>query len=444
MAAGNRVLWSEGLFLRAQHFQQQDRWTEGLVRGAWAAAALPAWGFRTLRLDGVALETGRIAVEAAAGIFPDGTPFAIPDLADPPEPLMIDPKRTGGPVLLALPVEQAGVVSFDPAHLDPSGARYRGQAEPMRDAVARGADPEEIEIARPQFRLLGPGEDASGFTALALCEVQGVKADGAVALAEDFLPPATTAAAASNYQSWLREIATGLERIAEAHGEIVRGGTGRSIENLLILELANAAHPRIAHMAAQQAFHPSELFLELSGLAGRMATFGSGSRSLTALPPYRHDAPGPAFAALIDTMRSLVLTLRRVEPKSFALPTRRHEQNVWKIRIDNPAILKTSRIVLRVGAEMSEDALRQIFVNQATVGSAEQFEGLWRSRLPGIPLRPLHSQPREIPYDGERLCLELDRHSEHWEPLANSVGFMIGVSGELPKEPVVDCYAVSR
>ena len=33
MSWTNRVVWQEGMFLRAQHFQQQDRWLEQLVRG---------------------------------------------------------------------------------------------------------------------------------------------------------------------------------------------------------------------------------------------------------------------------------------------------------------------------------------------------------------------------------------------------------------------------
>ena len=33
MSWTNRVIWQEGMFLRAQHFQQQDRWLEALVRG---------------------------------------------------------------------------------------------------------------------------------------------------------------------------------------------------------------------------------------------------------------------------------------------------------------------------------------------------------------------------------------------------------------------------
>ncbi|TIL19417.1 MAG: type VI secretion system baseplate subunit TssK, partial [Mesorhizobium sp.] len=84
-----------------------------------------------------------------------------------------------------------------------------------------------------------------------------------------------------------------------------------------------------------------------------------------------------AYSALADALRSLILSLRYIEPKSRALPVMRHSTNVWKIRIDNPKLLVASRIVIRVGSELSEDALRKIFVNQATVGSADQFEGLW-------------------------------------------------------------------
>ena len=59
-------------------------------------------------------------------------------------------------------------------------------------------------------------------------------------------------------------------------------------------------------------------------------------------------------------------------------------------------------------------------------------------RLPGIPLKPLHSQPREIPYDGDRLCLELDRKSEHWSRLQTAPGFVLGVSGKLEREPEIE------
>lgn len=443
MTERNKVVWSEGLFLRTQHFQQQDRYTEALMRATLRAAPLQSYGFTALTLDAAALDAGALAIARAEGLFPDGTPFSIPGTMAAPPPLAVKAAHAGL-ACLAVPMEQPGVATIDASHAEPSGARLRGELVPTPDTIRNGAAPEEIEIARLNARILAPGEATAGYTLLPIARIEGLRADGAVALAEGYLPPALIIGAADWYRNLLRELVTGLDRIADAHGALVLGGAGRSLENLLILELANTARPRLAHILAQNLHHPCALFEELAALAGRMATYGSSSRRLAEMPDYDHTDPQMAFAALADALRSLVLSLRHVEPKSRALTVARHMQNVWKVRIDNPEILRTSRIVLRVGSEMSDESLRRIFVDQATVGAADTFEKLWKSRLPGIKLKPLHSQPREIPYDGERLCLELDQKSEHWAQLLDAPGFVIGVSGTLEREPQIDCYAVSR
>ena len=444
MTDRNKVVWSEGLFLRTQHFQQQDRYAEGLVRRAIAASPLQGFGFSSLALDPAALAAGSVAIERAAGVFPDGTVFSLPDegLAVAPAPVKAGDET--GIVSLAIPAERAGAAQVDASHAAPSGARYRGEIVTVRDEIRGGADPAEVEIARLSPRLVMPGEETTGFTLLPLARVNGLTAHGEVALDDAFLPPALNIGAVAWYAGFARELAAGLDQIAEAHAGMVVGGAGASMENLLILQLANAARPRIAHLAAQNDVHPSELFLHLAGLAGQMATFGASNRRMSDLPVYDHADPQPAFRELSDTLRSLVLSLRHVEPKSRALRVSRHSDNIWTVRIDNPDILTRNRIVLRIGGDMSEALLRKLFVDQATVGSADEFDTLWKSRLPGIPLKPLHSQPREIPYDGDRLCLELDRSSEHWRSLEGAPGFVLGVSGKLEREPDIDCYAVSR
>lgn len=444
MADDNKVVWSEGLFLRTQHFQQQDRHTEALVRGALRAAPLQPVGFSVLKLDQAALDAGRVAIAAAAGLLPDGTPFAIPDDTSSPAPVTVGRETQAGLVTLAVAAEQAGAAIVDPAHGDPSGARFRGALRTVRDNVRGGADAEEIEVAELAARLLLPGEPTAGYVTLPIARIDGLRADGSVAMVDGYLPPSLGIGTTPWYAALLQELVTGLDRVAEAHGGLVLGGAGRSVENLLILELANTMHPLLSHVLAQNLVHPGELYGILASLAGRMATYGSSSRRLSELPVYDHLDPQPAFAALADTLRSLLLSLRHVEPKSRALPVARHAQNIWKVRIDNPEILKSSRIVLRVGSELSDESLRKLFVDQATVGAADAFEKLWKSRLPGIPLKPLHSQPREIPYDGDRLCLELDQKSEHWSQLFEAPGFVVGVSGVLEREPQIDCYAVSR
>ena len=47
MSNGGKVVWSEGMFLRTQHFQQQDHRTERLVAEAMAATPYQGFGFRS-------------------------------------------------------------------------------------------------------------------------------------------------------------------------------------------------------------------------------------------------------------------------------------------------------------------------------------------------------------------------------------------------------------
>ena len=89
----NRVVWQEGMFLRAQHFQQQDRWTESLLRARTRALRPYGWGILESAIDRDLLATGRFALTSAAGAFEDGTPFSIPDETDHPPPLDV-PENT--------------------------------------------------------------------------------------------------------------------------------------------------------------------------------------------------------------------------------------------------------------------------------------------------------------------------------------------------------------
>ena len=61
MTWSNRVLWLEGMFLRAQHFQQQDRWLEALVRDRTTALRPHAWGLIASAVNRNLLTTGQLA-----------------------------------------------------------------------------------------------------------------------------------------------------------------------------------------------------------------------------------------------------------------------------------------------------------------------------------------------------------------------------------------------
>src|SRR5215467_7349388 len=77
MSENNRVVWSEGLFLRPQHFQQQERYLEAYVEGRAAALRQHSWGLTELEIERDLLAIGKLGLRRARGVFPDGTPFVM-------------------------------------------------------------------------------------------------------------------------------------------------------------------------------------------------------------------------------------------------------------------------------------------------------------------------------------------------------------------------------
>ena len=86
----NKVVWSEGLFLQPQHFQQHDRHLEYLLDSQLRARHAFGWGFTRLVIDPAALARGQFVLSEGAGLLPDGTPFSFPDVDPPPAALTIE------------------------------------------------------------------------------------------------------------------------------------------------------------------------------------------------------------------------------------------------------------------------------------------------------------------------------------------------------------------
>src|SRR5436190_6438885 len=91
MSVHSRVIWSEGLFLQPQHLQQQERYFERYIETRCHALAPNSWGFTEIEFERDLLGIGKVAVRRAAGVFPDGTPFRMPDDDPLPQPIDIAP-----------------------------------------------------------------------------------------------------------------------------------------------------------------------------------------------------------------------------------------------------------------------------------------------------------------------------------------------------------------
>src|ERR1700753_4337249 len=103
MAGKNRVGWREGMFLRPQHFQAQDRFIDAQVRARVDSMGPWPWGFTDLVVNEDLASLGKFGVVRASGVMPDGTPFAIPDDIAPPPPLDVPADAREAVLYLTLP-----------------------------------------------------------------------------------------------------------------------------------------------------------------------------------------------------------------------------------------------------------------------------------------------------------------------------------------------------
>ena len=85
MSTASKVLWGEGLFLRPQHFQQQDQYHEHRLHESVKALHPYAWGVSHVQFDREALVSNTLRVLELSLIFPDGEIYNAPGNDDLPE-----------------------------------------------------------------------------------------------------------------------------------------------------------------------------------------------------------------------------------------------------------------------------------------------------------------------------------------------------------------------
>ncbi len=143
----NKVMWQEGMLMRPHHFQQQQRYNDYLNSQRFRAMHDLSWGFTELFLNRELLAQGKIMIDSASGILPDGTVFSIPDqdaLPDPlhPESLLDEESRI---VYLALPV--ASDVRNEISGGQRTG-RYRLHCADVRDLHTEGGDARTLTLGQ--------------------------------------------------------------------------------------------------------------------------------------------------------------------------------------------------------------------------------------------------------------------------------------------------------
>ncbi|WED78426.1 type VI secretion system baseplate subunit TssK [Aeromonas allosaccharophila] len=433
MSSRNRVIWREGLFIKPQHFQQQQRHSDYALHARLSALSDYFYGLQSLAINEDYLGFGRIALVGATGILPDGTVFNIPNDDVLPTPLEItDASVANQKVYLALPLSVSGVNEVNQG--GQVATRLQAHRHDVRDLHSEGGDVVSLEVGRVSLRLMLEREDRSAYASLAIARILDKRPDGGLVLDPNFMPCSISVSAIPTLKRFLGESA-GLvaERARSLSQRIAAPGQQgvADVAEFMMLQLLNRAQPQLSHLARLGTLHPERLHETLVQLCGELMTFTDESRLPPEFAAYRHDDQQVSFEPVMLALRQALSTV--LSPRAVSIQLRKHQYGVMVAMVNESELMQSADFVLAVRARMPQEQLRKQLLQQTKVASSDKIRELISLQLPGIPLLPLPVAPRQLPYHAGYSYFQLDRQSPAWQMLAVSNTLAFHIAGDFPE-----------
>jgi type VI secretion system protein ImpJ len=433
MSARNRVIWSDGLFLQPQHFQQQERYLEHYVEARCRDLAPHSWGFTEIEFEADLLSIGKLAVRRLAGVFPDGTPFRMPDDDPLPKPIDVAADVRDQIVHLAVPLRRAGELDVDREAASDELVRHDVRELQARNDTSSSGDPALLEVGALRTRLLLASEVTQAYACVPLAHIVECRADRQVVLSETFMPTVLQVRTAARLASFTTELLGLLHQRGEAlAGRVAATGRGAAAEfaDFLMLQAVNRYEPLLAHFAALGDLHPEQLYQVLASAAGELATFTANSKRPPKFPHYRHERLRESFDPVIAALRE---SLSKVMVQSaIAIPIEPRRFGISVAIVADRSLYGSAVFILAARADLPSEELRRRFPTQLKIGPAEKIGDLVRLQLPGVPVHAVPVAPRQIPYHAGFAYFELDQSDGMWDQLKDSGGIAMHVAGEFP------------
>ncbi len=415
----SKVSWKDGMFLLPQHFQQAERSLEATLHQQIFGPQPLCYGVLEMALHEPALLEGRVELLHCRALWPDGTPISIPDLDAPPPaaPLPGGGVASSVDVFLTIPARRAQVPLVAPSAAR-KDARFVEQAVDIADDVNPTAV-QTIEVAVKNVRLVVGADGLEGLIALKLAELER-NTDGVWRLRRDYVPPCSLISAAPVL---LRKVLEFLSRANTRAEELTaqRRLRGEALEfsaadllNFWLLHTLNSHLPRLRHLCNVPGIAPQRLYEELLGLFGALLAFSPGASRDA--PPYRHEAIGECFAALLAQLYELLGYIARARYTLIAL---KQNRNAWDGRIEDSHLLEAAHFYLVATGDLPRSEFERLS-SACKVADSNRVESLARTANPGLALVPVARPPSPVPVRKDAVYFHIKAEGALWQEIRRS------------------------
>ena len=439
MSRHQAVVWSEGLLLTPQHFQQADLAYHHLMAERFRAAQDFEFGFTQLEVDREALRNGRFGLLSARGILPDGTPFSAPE--DDPLPQARDiashfeARQESLAVHLGLPSIRPGrAMLAGGSGADGIPPRFVTDTLDLPDSNT-GLDERPVTTARRNLRILFPDDALGDHDHLQVAEI-GRTSDNALVLRENYVP-ACLAVNASEFLK--RQLRAEFEMLIATSNSLAdkrrqRGSAADFADTdaakFFQLGVVNGFIPQIAHVLAHPRIHPERVYLMLASLMAQLCTLVSEPHPKD-LPPYDHMAIGRTFEGLDKELRKLLEV--RMDDKTLRVELQRKDSSLYVGQIvDLRALEGSSSMFLGVKADAEEQRLINEVPYKVKIASQDKIDYLIANALRGVVVSYTRMTPTTLSTKGNYLYFQLDTGGDAFETVRAAKNIAIFLPPDYP------------
>jgi len=427
----HRTLWTEGMLLGPQHFQQHDRFLLNTFSLNAKTHGENGFGLRTVAIDENALNEGTFALTDVTGVFPDGTPFSLPAEADLPIPLELDAETRDQIIYLCIPRNDLDDKEVAEQRTKDSFARYLLHDQQIEDKQTPDSDSSETVFTGSLWaRLLLESDDQAAFHSIPLVRVLESRADGRVHLDTNFYPCALAMAASQPVTGLCRELKNLVsQRATELAGKLGKPNTSDTsqLTQFLLLQTLNRAAPLLDHLIETTSTQPVEAYKELIQLAGELATITHASRLPPELGTYNHTDQYTSFEPLVISLRESLNWIP--DSTTQSIPVEHIKAGIHKSTVKDLQLFASSTFILAVKARATPDELSRLFPKQTTIASKSSLRDLVEAQSQGIALKPMITVPNSIPMYDSYVYFELQQNHPLWKEIAVSGDIALHVAG---------------
>jgi type VI secretion system protein ImpJ len=423
MDMNRKVVWSEGMLLTPQHFQQWDRHYEGLIAERFRTHDPFAWGITELDIDRDGLGNGRFTLLKCVVVMSDGLVVQVPDQDSAPQTRVFTELFSASidrlDVYLGIPVERVdGMTCQLGKESGARPARYLAEHVEAVDTTT-GENPREVLVTNKNLRVYFSGEETADTVSVKIAELVRTPS-GAVGLKETYIPPSLWICASPYLLRLLRGLIELLVAKRSAFSDAQRGVlelVGADLGKFALVTAVSTHLPVLTHLSHVERVHPESLYVAMARLAGQLLMLAPPGDA-SELPPYRHDNLALTFEGLDKKIRSII---EGVTPTRYVtIPLESSGDNVWIGRVPESRLFASSQFFLMAYGDMTEDQVRNLVPQQVKIGSPSKLKEIVAAAMPGVRLYHTPRPPSTLPMKIGTQYFRLDDRGVFWEEIKKS------------------------